>query len=108
MLRGVFRAARRTLEEDSIIYVRTDSRRFTRLTTQSLLAEFWPFHSQFARCERHQQSQTSLFGHKSEKPGETDFLLLPAGRAAPLGFAPATSITVVELVRPLAAGVQAA
>jgi hypothetical protein len=73
-----------------------------------LLAEFWPFHNQFARCERHQQSQTSLFGHKSEKPGETDFLLLPAGRAPPLGFAPAASITVVEPVSPVAARMPAA
>jgi hypothetical protein len=89
MLRGVFGSARRALEEDAVIYVRTDSRPFTRLTTQSLLAELWPSHSQFARSDCARQSQTRLFGHNSESSGETDFLLLPPGRVAPLGFAPA-------------------
>jgi hypothetical protein len=102
MLRGVFSAAKRILEEDAVIYVRTDRRLFTQLTTQSLLAELWPSHGQFARCERPRQSQTMLFGHKSEKPGETDFLLLPPGRGAPPGFAPAASIMGVEPDRPVA------
>jgi hypothetical protein len=108
MLRGVFSAVKRTLERDAIIYVRTDTRSFTQLTTQAVLSELWPSHGQFARCETPAQSQTRLFGHKSDKPGETDFLLLPPGRAGPLGFAPAASITAVEPVRPLAACEQAA
>jgi hypothetical protein len=108
MLRGVFSSAKRILEENAAIYVRTDTRSFTQLTTRSLLAELWPSHGQFARCERPRQSQTRLFGNNSEKPGETDFLLLPPGRTAPLGFAPAALITAMEPVAPVAACGQAA
>lgn len=88
MLRGVLEAARRTLAEEAVIYVRTDSRPFTRLATQRVLAELWPEHTQLARGERPNKSQTSLFGDKAEKPGETDLLILPSGRSVPLGFLP--------------------
>ncbi len=108
MLRSVFNAAKRILEEDAVIYVRTDSRPFTQLTTKLLLAELWPSHNQFARCETPLQSQTRLFGHKSDEAGETDFLLLPLGRPAPLGFVPAASITAVEPDRTAALHEQAA
>jgi hypothetical protein len=86
MLRGVFIAVRRILNEDAIIYVRTDTRSFTKLTTKSLLAELWPSHRQFERCDKPRLTQTRLFGHKSEKPGETDFLLVPPGHVTPSGF----------------------
>jgi hypothetical protein len=98
MLRSVLSAAKRILEQNAIIYVRTDSRPFTQLTTNLLLTELWPSH---ARCERARQSQTRLFGHTSEKPGETDLLLLPPRREPPPGFAPMAAITPVEPARPL-------
>lgn len=98
MLRGVFRAAKRTLKDDAVIYVRTDSRPFTRLTTQALLAELWPEHRQLARDETPKQSQTRLFGDKGSKPGETDFLMLPVGRPRPLGFARPSPVEATEPV----------
>jgi len=103
MLCLVFSAAKRTLEENAIIYIRTDSRPFTQLTTNLLLTKLWPSHSKFARFETPRQSQTRLFGHKSEKAGETDLLLLPPGREATLGFAPMAATTPVEPARPGAA-----
>ena len=108
MLREVFIAAKRTLDENSVIYVRTDGRSFTQLTTQAVLSELWPSYRQFARHETPMQSQTKLFGHKSDKPGETDFSLLPPGQVAPLGFAPAASITAAEGVGPIVACARAA
>jgi hypothetical protein len=108
MLREVFRAAKRTLDEDAVIYVRTDRRSFTQHTTKAVLRELWPSHGQFARHETPALSQTRLFGHKTDKLGETDFVLLPPGRAAPLGFAAVASMTAAEAVRPTSAWVQAA
>jgi hypothetical protein len=103
MLREVFIAAKRTLDENAVIYVRTDARSFTQLTTQALLSELWPSYGHFARHETPTQSQTRLFGHNSDKPGETDLLLLPPGRVAPLGFATAASLTVAEGIGPTVA-----
>ena len=63
--------------EFAIVLVRTDSRSFTRETTQALLTELWPEHAQSSRSEQPARSQTSLFGHQTSKPSETDFLLMP-------------------------------
>lgn len=65
--------AKRTLDEDAVIYVRTDARSFTQLTTESVLGELWPSHSQFARHETPKQSQTRLFGHKAISPAKPTF-----------------------------------
>ncbi len=92
MLRAVFAAAKRKLREDAVVYVRTDTRDFTRTTTQSILAEVWPSHERFVRAGKPKQSQTSLFGDRGDKPGETDFMLLPAGSPAPPGFLPAPPV----------------
>jgi hypothetical protein len=108
MLRGVFSRAKRTLKDDAVIYVRTDSRPFTQLTTQSVLTELWPLHAQFLRWERQRRSQTTLFSQKSEKSGETDFLLLPPGSLVPFGFVAAASVTAVERMTPPAAAEWAA
>jgi hypothetical protein len=108
MLRGVFTAAKRILEENAIIYVRTDSRPFTQLTTNLLLTELWPSHGQFSRCETPLRSQTRLFGHKSEKAAETDLLLLPSGRKAPVSFTRTATITPGKSATPYTPSMRAA
>jgi len=82
MLRDVFSSAKRLLHEDAVVLVRTDSRPYTRETTEALLAELWPEHTQFSRFEKAARSQTSLFGDQTSKPGETDFLLMPQNTSA--------------------------
>ena len=91
MLRNVFTAARRVLHTDAVVYVRTDSRAFTRTTTQGLLAELWPHHCLFSRAETPARSQTSLFTRTADtRYGETDLLMLRPGVAPPEGFSPST------------------
>lgn len=87
MLAETFSAARDALAEDATILVRTDSREFTRNATAATLRHLWPEHRMLARAEIPNRTQTSLFGDRSQKPGETDFLLLPPGdRRRPLGM----------------------
>jgi hypothetical protein len=88
LLRGVFSAARDRLLHDAVIYVRTDSRSFTRQITQTILTELWPRHRQYSQSSRPEQSQTRLFGDAGIKPGETDFLMIPKSVEAPVGFQP--------------------
>ena len=88
MLRQVFSAARRVLYPDATVYVRTDTRALTRVTTQELLAELWPQHLQYSRAETPERSQTSLFTRNAgSRPGETDLLMLHPGVRPPEGFA---------------------
>ncbi len=87
MLHSVFAAAKPLLDSRATIYVRTDSRDFTRNATRNVLEELWPDYRCFSKAETPKRSQTDLFGGKeSGKLGETDFLMLPAGAAAPHGF----------------------
>ncbi len=88
MLRTVFAAAKRLLYENATVFVRTDSRAFTRDTTRAVLEELWPDRQQFTRTEQVRQSQTNLFGDKTQKPGETDILLLAPDSPPPSGFLP--------------------
>ncbi len=101
MLRSIFAAAKPLLDSRATIYVRTDSREFTRNATRNVLGELWPDYRCFSKAETPSRSQTSLFGgRQTGKPGETDFLMLPAG-AAPHGFdesLPATaSVTPLQM-----------
>lgn len=86
MLLEVFTKAKPLLEDDAVIYVRSDNRPFTSVTTRSVLKDLWPKHRCFLRTEKPRQSQTSLFGDRGLKPGETDLLLLPPRRSPPRGF----------------------
>lgn len=86
MLDEVFGAAARLLLPEAAICVRTDARAFTFDTTAAALGRLWPGRSILARHGRGQRSQTAHYGDTSEKPGEVDLLLLPAGRAPPAGF----------------------
>ena len=74
LLAAVFGAARGCLANDGVVYVRTDSREFTRYATVYTLRKLWPHYSWFWHSERHSKSQTDLFGGAVAKPGETDIL----------------------------------
>lgn len=87
LLAETFSAAKDVLAEDATILVRTDTREFTRDVTAATLRHLWPEHRMLARATIPNRSQTSLFGDRSQKPGETDFLLLaPGDRRRPLGM----------------------
>jgi len=77
LLYEVFRATKPLLTDDAMIYVRTDSRKFTLNTTLSVLNSLWPERSVYWRAEKNILSQTRLFGDNEPKPGETDILLPP-------------------------------
>lgn len=74
LLSSVFVAAKPLLSSDALIYIRTDSREFTRNTTLSIVRELWPHYRLFLHSETPDRTQTELFGDHSPKPGETDIL----------------------------------
>jgi len=76
MLLDVFSSARDKLSINATVLVRTDSREFTKKTTQEVLKNLWPDHYMYVRSDVPKKSQTSLFGDFSSKPGETDYLLM--------------------------------
>ncbi len=87
MLTCVFASAKKSMASDATILVRTDSRIFTRDVTAATLRALWPNHRMLAKSERPEKSQTQLFGDKTEKPGETDILLLDLrDRRRPSGY----------------------
>lgn len=86
LILGAFIAARKRLSLDASIWVRTDARTFTQNVTLATLMDVWPHHVPMTRSEVLSRSQTNLFGDHSQKPGETDFLLLPKGAKTLKGF----------------------
>ena len=59
-----------------MIYVRTDAREFTLNTTLEVLSECFPnWEQKLIPRPVKKQTQTSLFGDKSKKPGEVDIIL---------------------------------
>ncbi len=76
MLRGVFERSAGLLKPDATVYVRTDSRPWTRDVTAALLTEIWPSRPMLWRAEIPERSQTTRLNAKpSPMPGETDFLI---------------------------------
>jgi hypothetical protein len=76
LLTRSFKACRRLLTDDAIVYVRTDARPATLDVTCEVLRAVFP--NKTMRCEPAPYSratQTSLFGDKSQKPGEMDIIL---------------------------------
>jgi len=81
LLEHVFTRAAKLLEEDATVYVRTDSRDFTYLTTVAVLRQVFPDKCLTeVRRPMLNPSQTRLFGEASapaEKNGEVDLILQP-------------------------------
>ncbi|HEU4558491.1 MAG TPA: hypothetical protein VFS20_11610 [Longimicrobium sp.] len=78
LLLQVFRGAARMLCDEAVIVVRTDARPFTLSTTVEILQSIFP--NKEIREESRPvigQTQTALFGDRSEKPGEVDIVMFP-------------------------------
>lgn len=81
LLKDVFRKAARLLQDDAIVYVRTDSREFTCRTTRAVLGEVFP-EKNLVEIPRPmlRPSQTRLFraaNAPAAKAGEVDMVLSP-------------------------------
>jgi hypothetical protein len=76
LLDDVFGRAAQALRRDAVVYVRTDARKFTLETTLDVLTRSFP-RKRLKRVDRplEGQSQTSLYGDHSSKPGEVDLVL---------------------------------
>ena len=83
MLNTVFSEASKLLKPSSVIWIRTDARKFTRNTTLEILRSLWPGRKLFMRydCPR-KDTQTAHFGNIFTKSGEVDFLM-PGRRHLP-------------------------
>ena len=76
LLKNVFSQCSRIMKKNSIIYVRTDARKFTFKTTLEALRAAFPKKSlKTYRRPFTKKTQTALYGDKSEKPGEIDIIL---------------------------------
>ena len=77
LLNKVFSASAKLLKRKSIVYIRTDARKFTFDTTKDLLLKYFPNHKQKIRLQPFlSKTQTELFGDKSKKPGEVDIIMI--------------------------------
>ena len=78
LLARSFGACRRLLADDATVYVRTDARPATLDVTADTLRTLFPG-KRFAMVPApySRATQTSLFGDKSDKPGEMDIVLTP-------------------------------
>jgi len=78
LLDDVFLLCKGLMKDDAIIYVRTDSRKFTFDATCAALTKHFPSH-QFSqkddKCEK--LSQTELYNNSKRKPHEVDIILKP-------------------------------
>jgi hypothetical protein len=78
LLERVFRKASSLLDDDAIVYVRTDSREYTYHTTRDVLIKTFPNKKLTIECRPVLGStQTKLFGHSIKKHGEIDLVLQP-------------------------------
>lgn len=86
LLHGVFSGASQMLTGDATVYVRTDRREFTFVTTTAVLRQVFP--DKELRCEEKpfdRPTQTRLFGDHEKKDGEVDLILSPRQGPAPTG-----------------------
>jgi len=78
LLDDVFYQSSKLMKRNSIIYVRTDSRKFTLSITKEILSKYFPKHQMnIKRKPFHKKTQTELFGNKTKKSGEIDLVLTP-------------------------------
>ena len=76
MLRRIFALSRGVLKRDAVVYVRTDSRQFTRNATIDVLEHAFP-HERI-RVKRYsvaKTNQTALFDTALEARGEIDLVM---------------------------------
>ena len=83
LLETVFSDCAAVMNEDGVVYVRTDARQFTLQVTKEALAKAFPRHEmQVTPAPVNGHTQTALFGDRTAKPGEMDILMRPTKPAA--------------------------
>lgn len=76
LLLSVFSTSVSLMARDATIYVRTDAREFTKRTTLEVLRDCFPgWKEQIIDRPVLEETQTALYGDKSQKPGEVDIIL---------------------------------
>lgn len=76
LLHSVFAQAAELMNENAVIYVRTDAREFTLNATLDTLNRIFPSKKLVQKPSPLKKSnQTALYGDKSQKPGEVDIVL---------------------------------
>jgi len=76
LLRTVFTNCASLMTDNAIVYVRTDAREFTKETTIEILRQVFPQKKmEILAKPLKKETQTALYGDKSQKPGETDIIL---------------------------------
>jgi len=76
LLLSVFSTAASVMAKDATVYVRTDAREFTKQTTLEILRNCFPgWKEQIIDRPVIEETQTALYGDKSQKPGEVDIIL---------------------------------
>lgn len=78
LLDNVFGLCSKMMKRKSIVYVRTDKREFTFISTLEILKKHFPKHSVQIidkPLKEDTRTQTKLYGDKSLKPGEVDIIL---------------------------------
>jgi hypothetical protein len=80
LLNCVFQQAVEVMSKSGYVYVRTDARELTfEITRDALRAAFPKWKEEIIDRPYHKQTQTALYGDKSEKPGEKDIILTGPG-----------------------------
>jgi hypothetical protein len=76
LLTDVFEKSSSLMARNSVVYVRTDAREFTRETTVQVLKDCFPNKRiRQVPVPLKKKTQTALYGDKSSKPGEIDIIL---------------------------------
>ncbi len=86
MMGTVFSTVKNLLKKNSVIWVRTDAREFTRKTTEGILRSLWPKRVIYQRFDiPSKDTQTAHFGNQYNKSCEVDFLI-PGRKNLPLSL----------------------
>ena len=76
LLEKVFSGCAKILDKKSVVYVRTDARSFTKETTVEVLKKVFPKKSmEIVSKPFTKETQTALYGDKTQKPGEIDIIM---------------------------------
>ena len=76
LLETVFTDCASAMTKNAIVYVRTDARKFTKETTIEVLRQVFPEKKMEVIAKPFKkETQTALYGDKSQKPGEVDISL---------------------------------
>jgi hypothetical protein len=76
LLENVFSSAAEIMDDSATVFVRTDTREFTKLTTLEVLRKYFPgWKEEIIDAPVIGKTQTTILGNTSSKPGEVDIIL---------------------------------